>query len=394
MRKRIISLILIAVLLLGVCAVAYGIERYIVPDMTFGGDTIELSLEEAIEIMKTEGSRAETAELNKLSDDAIAKGYAESAKSISDLLEKLSYIGGIEASSYAEQLGATDVNERIVKLRRDFAREQLDANHQAELNQIEAITIESYYGVLQAEENLRVAKENLANQQAIYKNTMKKYEKGTVAKFDTLFAETELKNAENNVAYAETILKTAKMNFNMLLGFDLMQDVKLTDDLVALDLPEGTLTEFIEAALDNRNEIKATLFARDIQEILLNNLKYRYPTNSSTYLKQQVAFETSKKTANDAPLQIEMEIRIKYMDLQDKKRAVEAAKVALANAEEGFRLASITYDAGMNTITDVQDAQIRCYQAGQAVAKAITDYDLAIYAFKHAIGVGTTRIPL
>ena len=108
---------------------------------------------------------------------------------------------------------------------------------------------------------------------------MKKYEKGTVAKFDTLFAETELKNAENNVAYAETILKTAKMNFNMLLGFDLMQDVKLTDDLVALDLPEGTLTEFIEAALDNRNEIKATLFARDIQEILLNNLKYRYPTN-------------------------------------------------------------------------------------------------------------------
>ena len=109
-------------------------------------------------------------------------------------------------------------------------------------------------------------------------------------------------------------------------------------------------------------------------------------------MKQQLAFETSKKTANDAPLQIEMEIRIKYMDLQDKKRAVEAAKVALANAEEGFRLASITYDAGMNTITDVQDAQIRCYQAGQAVAKAITDYDLAIYAFKHAIGVGTTRI--
>ena len=79
------------------------------------------------------------------------------------------------------------------------------------------------------------------------------------------------------------------------------------------------------------------------------------------------------------------------MDMQDKKRAVEAAKVALANAEEGFRLASITYDAGMNTITDVQDAQIRCYQAGQAVAKAITDYDLAIYAFKHAIGVGTTE---
>ena len=35
-----------------------------------------------------------------------------------------------------------------------------------------------------------------------------------------------------------------------------MQEVVITDKLVMVDEPEGTLMEFIESALDNRNEIK------------------------------------------------------------------------------------------------------------------------------------------
>lgn len=300
----------------------------------------------------------------------------------------------ISVTSAAEAAGLTEVNEKIIKMRRDFAKEQTDANFEAEMNQIEALTIETYYGVLQAEENLRIAKENLENQKTIYKNTLKKFELGTVAKVDTLMAETEVLTAENQVAAAETGVKSAKMNLNLLLGYDVMQEVVLTDELKMMEAPEGTLVEFIESAIENRNEIKGALLAAEIQEILLNNLKYRYPTNSSTYLKQQVAYNQAQKQADEAPAYIEMEIRMKYMDLQDKRRAVEGAKATLENAKEGYRLAAITYDAGMNTLADVQQALIRSYQAGQGLAKAINDYDLAVYAFNHAIGVGTTRLPL
>ena len=75
----------------------------------------------------------------------------------------------------------------------------MEANYQAELNEIEAMTIQVYYGVLQAEENLRVAKENLTNQKTIYDNTMKKYKQGTAAKVDTLTAETQVLQAEQQV---------------------------------------------------------------------------------------------------------------------------------------------------------------------------------------------------
>lgn len=389
MKKRILSVLLAVLVVLGAGTAAFSVERAIVPDMNFTGEPISLSLDQAIENMQTKGSRAETAALNKASDEAVAKGHKESAQSISDFLKAVDAGVAITLDS-----GIDQANSTIAKLRRDFAKEQLEANYRAELNEIEAMTIQVYYGVLQAEENLRVAKENLANQKAIYDNTMKKYKLGTVARVDTLTAETQVLQAENQVALAETAVKNAKMSFNLLLGYDLMQEVTLTDKLQMVDEPEGTLTGFIESALDNRNEIKGAVLGAEIQEILLTGLEYRYPKNSSTYLKQEVATLQARKAAADVPIQIEMDIRARYMDIADKKRAVEVAEANLANAKEGYRLATISYDAGMNTLTDVHQAQIASFQAAQGVAKAITDYDLAVYEFKHATGVGITRLPL
>ncbi len=400
MRKGILSVLLILSLVIGAGAAAFSVERAIVPDMNFVGQPISLSLDQAIKIMQTEGSRAQTASLNKGSDEAVAKGYKESAQSIADFFNDLEQmkttLGGvpISVSSAAEASGLTESNEKIVKMRRDFAKEQLEANYQAELNEIEAMTVEVYYGVLQAQENLKVSKDNLANQKAIYANTMKKYKLGTVARVDTLTAETQVLQAESQVAAAETMVKNAKMSFNLLLGYDLMQDVTLTDGLKMVESPEGTLTGFIESALKNRNEIKGVRLGAEIQELLLTTLKYRYPQDSSTYLKQQAAALQARKSAEDLPVQIEMDIRSRYMDISDKRQAVTVAQANLANAKEGYRLALISFNAGMNTLTDVQKAQILSFQAGQGVAKAITDYDLAVFAFSHATGVGTTRIPL
>ena len=90
MRKRILPVLLVALVVLGSVVMAVGTERNIVPDMNFTGDAIHLSLDDAIEIMKTKGSRAEAAALNKASDEAIAKGHKESAESISEYLRRLS----------------------------------------------------------------------------------------------------------------------------------------------------------------------------------------------------------------------------------------------------------------------------------------------------------------
>lgn len=394
MKRKIIQVLLIVVILVAGLT-AFGIDRVIVPDMNFVGKAVNLSLEDAVKIMQTTGSRAETATLNKAADEAVAKGYKESVQNISELLNRLSSLSIMEASML--MLGGdavSDLDEKIMKMRRDFAKEQVEANYQAELNEIEASTVQMYYGILLAEENLKISKENLANQKTIHSNTMKKYKLGTVAKVDTLMAETQVTIAEDQVALAETDLKKAKMGLNLLLGYDLMQEIALTDKLKIVDGPEGSLTEFVGNAIENRNEIKGAQLAAKIQEMLLTNLNYRYPKNSSTYLKQEAATLQSQKALEDAPLQIEMDIRARYMDISDKQRGVTVAESSLKNAKEGYRLAVISYDAGINTLTDVTEAQINSFKAALGVAAAITDYDLSVYEFNHAVGVGTLRLPL
>jgi hypothetical protein len=391
--KRRVLLILVAAVIVTAGAAASAVERAIVPDMNFVGERISLTLDEAIDIMQTAGSMAEAAKLNKAADEALAKGYSESAQSMSDML-KASGLMDLSILYESEQGGLTEVNEKIMKMRRDFAKDQLEANYKAELNSIEATTVQIYYGVILAEENLKIAKDGLSNQKTIYENTMKKYKQGTVAKIDTITAETQVLTAEDRVAKAETAVKNAKMSFNLLLGYDVMQDVKLTEGLKAVEGPKGNLTGFIESAIEKRNEIKGVKLMGEIQEMLMTSLKYRYPSNSSTYLKQEAATLQAQKTVNDIIPQIEMDIRSKYMNISDMKGSLEVAEANLKNAKEGFRLATISYNAGVNTLADLNQAQIASYQAALGVAAAITDYDLAVYNFHHAIDVGTTRLPL
>lgn len=348
----------------------------IVPNMTFGGTKISLSLAQAVTRMQTVGSEAETALLKKQSDQAIGTGYKE------------------DVSTYSKEDMSAEAVAKIAKLQRDFALVQIEPNYQAAMNKIEAETVQSYYGILQAEDNLRIAKESLANEKTIYANVMKKYVLGTVAKIDTLTAQTAEISAEGTVAEAQTAVVNARMSFNLLLGYDLMQQVTLTDTLKQVAAPAGTLTQWITAAVKNRNEIVGANFAYSIQQIMLNNLDLRYPPSSSKYLKQQVLTLQSEKAAKDAPAQIQMDIRAQSMDLADKARAVETAKATLSNAKEGYRLAGITYNAGMNTLTDVHTAQIKSFQAGQALSAAIVAYDLAVSKFDNAIGVGTESVSL
>lgn len=402
----------VTVLLLGLIGGALAIsagERAIVPDMNFVGEAIELSLADAVEIMQTEGNRAETALLNKAADEAVAKGHAESAQSMADYFQRLEGVRILEAlgtdpeikpgssfamSSQMEAAGITQTNEKIVKLRRDFAKDQLNNNYKAELNEIEAMTVELYYGIMLAEENLKIAKDNLANAKAVNQNIQNKYKRGAVAKIDTIVSKNQVEQAEGRVDSAETGVKKAKMSFNLLMGYDLMQNVRLKDELSMKAMPEGKLTGFIEGALDNRNEIKGITMAREIQEILLNGLKYRYPENSATYLNQKAATMQAKKSYDDIPVQIEMDIRSKYMDLQDRKREVDLAKANQKVADEAYRLSKISFDAGVNTLADVEEAGIMAYQAALGVAAAITEYNITVHNFNHAIDVGTVRIPL
>ena len=361
----------------------------------FTGTPLVLSLEEAVTKMQTESIQAETAELNKKGDQAKAQGYGDSASAIRDALDRMDMYGpylGLGAMYEAQEQGVTETNEEILKLQRDFARAHIEDNYQTELNTIRLSTIQTYYGLLQANDALRIQEENLQVQKDLLALTQKKYDLGTVSRIDLLTAKNAVVTAESDVTSAKNMVAQAKMGVNMLLEQPLMQELQLTTRYEALALPTITLTEAINSAMDQRNELVAAEFTQKVMNINFKSIRYRYGQQSTKYKEAEVQMKQVEQLCKMMPQNVEMDIRTRYADVHAKHQAVQAAQNTLDFAKEGFRISQITYNAGMNTISDVHQAQVGVLGAELGLSSAIAAYNQAVYEFEVAVGAGTERI--
>ena len=363
----------------------------------FTGTPLVLSLEEAITKMQTESIQAETAVLNKKGDQAKAQGYGDAASAMREALDLMDLgekFGMVSLGDLyeAQEQGVTETNEEIMKLQRDFARAHIEDNYQTELNSIRLSTIQTYYGLLQANDALRIQEENLAVQQDLLKLTQMKYDLGTVSKIDLLTAKNAVITAESDVIAARNMVAQAKMGVNMLLEQPLMQELQLTTRYEALALPTITLTEAINSAMDQRNELVAAEFSERVMNINFKSIRYRYGQQSTKYKEAEVQMKQVEQLCAMMPKNVEMDIRTRYADVHAKHQAVQAAQNTLDFAKEGFRISQITYNAGMNTISDVHQAQVGVLGAELGLSSAIASYNQAVYEFEVAVGAGTERI--
>lgn len=392
-----------------------------------------LSLADAIKYMQESSNRAETAKQNKKSDKIVSEGYSEKVTTITRTQKDLSNaqaalgagmaqiqmglaqtsdpatqqalqakLSGLAAQSEllfqktyeAQTKGVTSGNKKIMILRRDFAKEHLETNAKAEMNEIEAATIDIYYKLVLAKENYEIATKNVETQEKTKKMAELKKKVGLVPKKDVLAVNSALANAKMAQREAWTQLEMARMGFNFMLGYPVTARIELTDkisDQVSND--ETPLDEGVKNTLKNRQELPGAKLAVDIYELLLEEVR-DYPTNSTKYMTAALDLEEARKTLKDAPQKLELDTRNKYNVLQDKKNSVEYAKELLAYAKEGERLMLLTYDAGVSTIDELLEIQVKRNQAELNLAKAKSDYALAKKFYEYAQGVGVTRLPL
>ncbi|WP_206460033.1 TolC family protein [Anaerovorax sp. IOR16] len=401
MNKKSLSWLLVSTLILSASTFAFAeevkspnniAETTIAETKTsvdFTGVSIKLSLKDAIKRMQTQGIDAEAAELNKKADQAIAAGYSESARRLYKELQKSDGLSEIIRSS-----GESVIQQKVSKLTRDFAQANVENNYKADMNRIESDTINLYYNILQAQDSLKAAEDHFKTQKTILNNVQKKFDLGVAAKIDLQSAKTGLATAETGVLEAKIALDNLKMAFNIRLGYPLMQSIAFTDRLETLEMPSVTLDKAIANAKANRMEIKRAKLDVETKAILLDHLQYTVSKTSSTYLNEKVSYMRYEQNLKNQPLEIEKEIRKKYMELQEAKAQLQTEKDTAALAKEKYRLAMISYDAGLKTLTDVQSEEISKFEAEMNLAKAIANYDLAVYAYQYAQGVGTERISL
>ena len=82
------------------------------------------------------------------------------------------------------------------------------------------------------------------------------------------------------------------------------------------------------------------------------------------------------------------------MDMVQKSSALDSARLNRDNSKETYRLAKLQYDAGLITITEVQQAQILSYTGELSYIAAVLAYNLAVLDYQQAMTVGTFSAPL
>lgn len=347
----------------------------IVPDMTFTGTPIKLSLEDAYKKMLADSPGARLAELNKQSADGVAKGYGETVR----LINKAEEMGG--------DYSTTDRN--ILKMNQEYANKQGPRNYETEISKLKRDTMENYYTLKEIENQVEIAKNNLALKEKLLKNTQLKYKLGTVAKVDVLEAEISLAKAKDQLIAAQNGLNTMRMAFNQFMGYDLMQNVVLTDSIKEIPLSDKSLTASIKDALANRNEIHEAAYNLKVSTLNLQNYT-AYPRYSSKYIKAKMSLLMAETYSVNAPLTVESDVRTKYMKMHEKYSAVQTNKKAVENAKEMERLAQLQYDAGMATLSDVEGAQLLLYNAQLDYSRSLLEYNLAVKDYEIASTTGTT----
>lgn len=112
---------------------------------------------------------------------------------------------------------------------------------------------EAYFGILQAKENVRIQKESMNLKEALLKQTKQKFELGMVAKNAILKAETDYLQAENDFNKGVDTFKTAKMSLNVLLGYEVLENISLTETLEAMAFEKVNIDGALESALEKKS---------------------------------------------------------------------------------------------------------------------------------------------
>ena len=367
-------------------------DYYAVPafmQTVFTDEPIRLSLDDAIDRMLSQGAPIEQANLMLLADRARTRSHFDDVNIINSLRGAPPMPTGIPVG-----MRPSRTREEMAQHAYEFAQVQADRNFDAAVNAIRRDVIMHYYNLAHAKENLRISLDNVATQELLYRNVQSRFSLGVASRQEVLQAELGLAQARVDAESNENTLAQARMAFNFAFGFDLLQNVILTDTLEEVTISGISLQNAIYRALENRNEIHGAVFDVGHFELLRRETGNTVARSSGTYRSVVAGQRAAQAAYDNFPKQIEMEIRNKYINMTQRQSDIAIGRLKVANAREAFRLANLQYDLGMTTIAETHAALLAVYNAELFLNMALLQYNLAIVDFEMATTVGTTRIPL
>ena len=284
-----------------------------------------------------------------------------------------------------------------------------------------------YYNILQARNLIKVYQDNVETLQAHLEQVNAQYRVGTVAKSDVLASEVQLAEAKQSLVNAQNNYDVAMATLNNVIGLPTDTVLEIKDELAyhKYDLDLDKCTEY---GLANRADGLAAYYAVKQAEAAVKSAKAGYlPTVNATASKTIAgekpfdddhtssdvwsagltanwnifdngatsaavhaananllkAQEASKQTDE----QIQLQVRTAFLNLRSAEKNIQTTRVAVESAEEDYKIARVSYNAGVGTNIQVMDAEEKLTEARTNYYTALYNYNTSKADLDKAMGI-------
>jgi len=281
-----------------------------------------------------------------------------------------------------------------------------------------------FYNVYLAQENLKIARQELENTQKSYEIISNKVDAGLAAKEELYQAELNLANSRSSLQNSEVTLANAKDQIKIYLGMDLDEDIVVLADISSDSVPVD-LSKAIEQGLNSRMEIRqreidieASLFSliqtksmnefrgevnlafgfmgdnEKVNKIFDNTTKnpqvslsfniplFDWGERKARITAQEASVQTQELNLEEEKRQIIIDIRQTYRSLLNQLNQIEIARQNEINAKLTYEINLERYENGDLTGMDLNLYQTQLTESTISLAQAMINYKLELLNLK------------
>ncbi len=281
-----------------------------------------------------------------------------------------------------------------------------------------------YYDVLQAANTVNLDKETVDRLNEHLKNTQAQFAVGVVAKADVLRSQVELVNAQQTLTQAENSYEVAVSSLNNVIGLPTATRLNLSQGL-EYKPNDYTLDNCVTYAMANRPEIhqaEASVGMAQAAEKIANagNLPqvslgasnqwsndsfpgqnknnwalgvtltqniWDYGVTAAKVREAKANIVKAQESYRQISDNVRLAVRTSYLSMREAEKRIKTTEVAVAQAEEDYRIAQLRYRAGVGTNTDVMDASVALTTAKNNYIQALYDYNTSTALLEQSMGV-------
>jgi outer membrane protein TolC len=250
----------------------------------------------------------------------------------------------------------------------------------------------AYYAALSARDKAEIAKDSFERAKEMERIANALYKNGSATKKDVLDAQVKVATQEAELKKAQVDMEKAYIDLKKLLRIDMARPIELTEssEFKAVE-KEVSLEELLEKARENRIDLVQAKEQLELARLDFDMTKKVYPENTFQYKEKEYALKQAELNYKDVESKIEQEVRKAYLDYTAASFNIPILEKSLEMAEESYRIAKLSYEAGLIRSVDLSQAQEAVKQVRQQKAAAIYGYNLAALSLDNVIYMSISR---